>query len=199
MGVAGTTLGCPDNTPDDGVANENCIGYELMGNLDFDADGDGRTWNRATFVLDDGDTESTYFADGWEPIGDGSNPFTAIFEGNGFVIRNLAVRLDQSFIGLFGATTGTIRNLGLEQALADYTGDDNPETYIGTLVGRMTGGSIIASYASGLADGGAGNNDHVGGLVGHNERGAIIASYANVTARGGAGTANKVGWPGGRK
>ena len=192
--AGGVTTGCPDNTPDNGVANENCVGYELMGNLDFDRNGNGYTWNRATLAVDSGDTESTYFADGWEPIGDGSNPFTAIFEGNGFVIRNLAVRLDQSFIGLFGELTGTIRNLGLEQALADYTGDDNPETYIGTLVGRMmTGGSIIASYASGLADGGAGDRDHVGGLVGHNVGGAITASYANVTARGGAGGLNKVG------
>ena len=38
------------------------------------------------------------------------------------MIRNLAISRAQEDIGLFGRSTGTIRNLGLEQALADYTG-----------------------------------------------------------------------------
>ena len=123
--ATGITTGCPDATPDDSTVNENCTGYELMNDLDFDRDGDG-TWNSTTFALDSNDSQTPWFdtADGgWLPIGDGSNPFAATFEGNGFVIRNLAIRRNQSYIGLFGRIhNATIRNLGLENALADYTG-----------------------------------------------------------------------------
>ena len=63
----------------------------------------------------------------WESSNNDDSPFTATFEGNGHVIRNLAIRRDQTTIGLFGYTSGTatIRNLGLEEALADYTGSSN--------------------------------------------------------------------------
>ena len=200
--AAGVTTGCPGGT---------CRGYELVNDLDFDADGDGSTWDSATLDLDEDDSMAPYFVvvssmvpsmdggmvaimvGGWQPIGDASDPFTAIFEGNGHVIRNLAIRRDQEFTGLFGDVNGgTIRNLGLEEALADYTGTNDTETHIGTLVGRMVNATLIASHASGVANGGTGEDDNVGGLVGQNWNSAIIASYANVTALGGDGD-DKVG------
>ena len=53
-----------------------------------------------------------------------SNPFTATFEGNGHVIRNLAIRRDLEYHRpLRLICTGTLRNIGLEEALADYTGE----------------------------------------------------------------------------
>ena len=190
-----TPKAVPDATPDDGVANENCTGYELMSDLDFDADGDSRTWDSADYTLGAGDSQTPYFdtsSGGWEPIGGASNPFSATLEGNGFVIRNLAIRRNQGLLGLFGATTGTIRNLGLEQVLADYTGSIDGDIFIGTLVGRMTSGSITTSYASGVADGGDGDGDVVGGLVGQSG-GTISGSYAAVTTDGGAGHQDVVG------
>ena len=145
--AVGLTTGCPDANPGDGATTEDCIGYELMSDLDFDTDGDGDgTWTGSggTYTLDTGDTQATYFdtaSGGWEPIGvDNNAPFTAIFEGNGFVIRNLAIQRDQSFIGLFGATTGTLRNLGLEQALADKTGSS------GANIGLLAGVNIAWRY-----------------------------------------------------
>ena len=53
-------------------------------------------------------------------------------------------------------------------------------------------GNIIASYATGDADGGIGN-DVVGGLVGRQGVGNIIASYATGNADGGGGNEDQVG------
>ena len=159
----GITTGCPQT---------GCSGYELTSDLDFDTDGDG-TWreNSGAYMLDDKDSRAPYFvvsegSGGWEPIGTSRNPFTATLEGNGFVIRNLGVRRDQANIGLIGYSVGTIRNLGLEQALADYTGNSDSNVYIGPLAGTMRRGAITACHASGVARGGSGTFDIVGGLVG---------------------------------
>ena len=193
--------GCP--AQDEG----GCRGYELMQDLDFDGDGDGRTWSSlgsgdgdAGYTLDPGDSQADYFrvangTGGWEPIGDGSSPFTAVFDGNGHSIRNLAIRRAQQYIGLFGAIDGeaAIGNLGLIDNLADYTGSSDESTYIGGLVGRQEGGSIRASHATGPAAGGNSNNDDVGGLVGIMEGGSITASYATGPVDGGNGTKDSVG------
>ena len=176
---------------------------------------------------------SAYFlvqggAGGWLPIGDGTNPFVAVFDGNSHTISNLAIRRDQTHVGFFGAIGGgaSIRNLGLIDNLADYTGSSDSNIYIGGLVGqqldgsitasyatgaaaggnsvgglvgRQLGGSITASYATGAADGGDGGNNHVGGLVGHQRGGSITASYATgaAAAAGGDGHDNHVGGAGG--
>ena len=47
----------------------------------------------------------------------------------------------------------------------------------GGLVGQQADGVITASYATGIADGGNGENDTVGGLVGVQSGGSIRASY----------------------
>ena len=180
-----------------------CHGYELVQDLDFDGDGDGRTWRGdgdGGYSLDPEDN-ADYFpveedgTGGWLPIGDGTNPFIAVFEGNGYTISSLATRRDQVYIGLFGRTgsDAIIRNLGLIDNLADYTGSSGAPNYIGSLVGRQKGGSIMASYATGPAAGGAGGLDYVGGLVGRQDDGSITASYATGPAAGGAGGFDHVG------
>ena len=182
-----------------GCPGTGCIGYELTENLDFDVDGDG-TWSGNAedgFTLDSGDTEANYFpvdAGGWLPIGSEANPFVAVFDGKGHTISNLAIRRNQTYIGLFGATGGAavIRNLGLVDNLADYTGSSDSNTYIGGLVGQSEG-SITASYATGDADGGDGKKDRVGGLVGVQEDGSITASYATGDADGGKDNTDIVG------
>ena len=63
------------------------------------------------------------------------------------------------------------------------------------LVGGLVGendGTITASYATGTADGGDDDGDDVGGLVGYND-GSITASYATGTADGGGGNSDAVG------
>ena len=155
----GSTAGCP---------NAACNGYELMNDVELDTDGDGQTWTQdssGNYSLDSGDSAAPYFvidssgSGGWQPVGDSANAFNAIFDGNGYVIRNLAIRSELDSIGLFGATTAnaSIRNVALINNLSDYTGSRNSAVYIGGLVGLQNGGSITGSYATGNADGGAGD------------------------------------------
>ena len=191
----GNSSGCPDSI---------CRGYELMRDLDFDGDDDGRTWSGNGddgYVLDSGDNQADYFpvnssgVGGWMPIGDFNNAFIAVFDGNGHSIRNLAIRGNQTYIGLFGLTGSgaAIRNLGLIDNLADHTGSSNVTIFSGGLVGLQEGGSITASYATGPADGGGGNFDVVGGLVGALVGGSITASYATGPASGGTGNGDVAG------
>ena len=191
----GDSSGCPVT---------GCIGYELTGNLDFDLNGDGTSWsgnNEGSYTLDEGDSNDDYFlvdddgAGGWLPIGDKINPFAAVFDGKGHRISNLSIRRDQTYVGLFGSIGGgaVIQNLGLIDNLADYTGSSSAFTHIGGLVGQQSGGSITASYATGAADGGDGDEDSVGGLVGSLQSGSITGSYATGDADGGDGDNDLVG------
>ena len=189
----GNSFGCPAAS---------CHGYELVQGLDFDGDDDGGTWQGDSdggYTLDADDSQADYFpvvsgAGGWLPIGDATNPFAAVFDGNSHTISNLAIRRNQTHVGLFGVTGGgaAIRNLGLIDNLADYTGSSNRQIYIGGLVGEQSDGSITASYATGAAAGGDGRKDDVGGLVGA-QGGSITASYATGAAAGGDGDLDRVG------
>ena len=190
-------------------ATTTCTGYELMQSVDFEQDSDNSTYNQATYALDPDDHHAIYFpitggTGGWLPIGDATNPFSTIFEGNGFFIRDLAVRRNQTYIGMFGYadSSAIIRNIRLLNSLADYAGSADSITYIGNLV-AYNEGTISASHVDlhpinggptdgGPADGGNGNNDRVGGLVGQNS-GTIIASYATGTADGGNGIDDSIG------
>ena len=187
----------------DGCPGTGCNGYELAGDLDFDTDGDG-SWSGdsdAGYTLDVDDSRAPYFvvdADGtggWQPIGAVAAPFAAVFDGNGHRIRNLGIRRAQPDIGLFGVIGegAAVRNLGLVDNLADYTGSDGGDNYIGGLAGRQSDGSITASHATGPAAGGDGDNDHVGGLVGEQSSGSITASYARGPADGRDGDNDHVG------
>ena len=187
--AVGNSLGCPIN-------RGGCHGYELMRDLDFDDDGDGSSWYvvDGVYMLDAEEEQDDYFpvesgAGGWSPIGDGKSPFVADFDGNSRTISNLAIRRDQIYLGFFGAIAGNavIRNLGLIDNLADYTGSSDGSIYIGGLVGWQDGGTITASYATGAVAGGVGNSDVIGGLVGRQNGGMITASYATGAVGGGGG------------
>ena len=203
----GNTFGCPA---------AGCNGYELTGDLDFDADGDGTSWSDdgdGGYLLDAGDSRAPYFvvdedgAGGWQPISDAVfNPFIAVFDGNGYAIRNLAIRRKQQHIGLFGAlgSPAAIRNIGLVANLADSS-DEVGEASIGGLAGSLRGGSITASYATGPVVGRGVRIrltlakppvSYVGGLVGliapahqgADIAGSITASYATGPVVSGTGS-----------
>ena len=103
----------------------------------------------------------------WSPIGHYLNihgesrlqSFSAMFDGRGHRVTNINInRPDQSDIGLFAFTDDAeIRNLTLE--FNTIAGD----SYVGSLVGRIRGGSIDNVIATGEEVRGAIN---VGGLVG---------------------------------
>ena len=217
----GSTEGIPspatehENCDDDDAATTVTLcGYELIGNLDFANGADygsgvvNTEWRPD--MTDPGDATNA----GFPSIGTSTNRFTAIFEGNGNVIKNLYIR-SAGNVGLFDTVgaNGIIRNVGLSQAsLYGSTGRDNigglvaynrgtitashadlshvegggGADKIGGLVGRTeTSSVILASHATGDPRGGD-SNDFVGGLVGENN-GRIIASYATGNPHGGDG------------
>ncbi|BAK70209.1 beta strand repeat-containing protein [Aliarcobacter butzleri] len=106
---------------------------------------------------------------GWNPIGNYLNNFNGTFDGKGFTISDLYInRLSQSYVGLFGWISGTIKNLGLVDE--NITGN----SAVGGLVG-INNGTIQNSYATGLV---TGSGSTIGGLVGQNY-GTIQNSYAS--------------------
>ncbi len=162
---------------------EDCKGYELMNNLSFDLDDDDDTYTgdqTAGYILDNDDNalyfvvtgDATNYSGGWLPIDD----FATTFEGNHKTITGLAIRRTNSNIGMFGslATDGVVRNIHLDKNLAQYTGSASSGINVGGLVGKISGGTIVASSTTGNVYGG----NNAGGLVGVLSGGNIVASYA---------------------
>ena len=149
-----------------GIEKLRCSGYELVNDLDFDSNQDGLM-----------DTNDDYWngGEGWAPLGEySSNPFTAIFEGNGYVINNLTInRPNTDYVGLFGyVNNAQIHQLGLSGKLMSVIGDGN----VGALIGRAgDNNQISVIYNTGSV---AGSSSSVGGLVGYlNAHNLISASY----------------------
>lgn len=143
---------------------------------------DYKTGN-CTFVLANDIDLST--VDNWTPIGDGY-AFGGTFDGNGYTISNLKINTTNNPTGLFGWTTGTIKNLGVENV--NITGASDVGGLIGKAAGTVsncytTGSVIMASYTT--DSGGTAVVSDAGGLVGTNF-GKIIDCYseANVTGDG---------------
>ena len=166
-------MGCPDNQ---------CAGYELANNLDF---------NDAASYASGAVNANWTSGGGWLPIGVGDNSFSATFEGNDHTIANLfidygkraASNIPIPFVaGLFGVSEGDIHRIGLVNV--DASGDDD----VGGLVGENRG-SISSSYATGSVSG----DDAVGGLVGENY-GDISSSYATGSVSGDERVGGLVGW-----
>ena len=146
-----STQGCPES---------GCIGYELMTDLDFNADASYRTTsNKVTWTT----------ASGWSPIGSDSNRFSGVFEGNGHTISNLYIDRTRNDIGLFAVTAATaqIQNIKLLNATIQGAID------VGSLVGSNFGLIINSDVTTATIVG----NSQIGGLVGAN-RGDIISSFA---------------------
>ena len=166
-----TGMGCPTA----------CVGYELMADLDFDTNGNGRP-----------DAGDAYWNDGagWTPIGDlvrGSfggtvSRFNAIFEGNGFTISSLYIGVADSGVpsgsGRYGGLFGITGADSLLQQVRLVSVNVSSGSRVGGLVGG-NGGTVVASYATGNVS----SDLHAGGLVGWNG-GTVVASYATGNVSG---------------
>ena len=166
--TAATRMGCPSGA---------CTGYELAAHLDFDTDGDGRTYtgSGASAAGDDGDA---YYngGDGWLQIAVWPNTYDATFKGNGFIISNLFIkRTTTSYLGLIGqlGAAGRVESVGLYNAFV------HGQNFAGPLVG-LNEGTVTTSWSSGAVRGA----QFVGGLVGYNNTNSankpstIIASWS---------------------
>ena len=187
------SVGCPSNA---------CSGYELTTDLDFDTNDNG-TWSliNGSYTLDSADSDPVYFdtsTGGWVPIGSEDAPFTAIFDGQGHTIHNLAIRQRHAEKGLFGAISGNavIRALSLVDALVTASAINGfDDAFLGALVGKQLGGIIVACSADATVAGWpSASHNRLGGLVGHSQ-GSIYASYSvgEVSVLGSGGTSNHLG------
>jgi hypothetical protein len=127
------------------------------------------------------DGESFDGVEGWKPIGNDTNPFTGIFNGNFNQITNLWInRTLSSNVGFFGSISGAqIRNLGVEIAEGKEVRGDSSVGGIAGFAKAISNGNdnipviIINSYSIGNIIG-----DHsVGGIVG--EISGLVETYDN--------------------
>ncbi|MEH6450450.1 MAG: autotransporter subunit C [Oleispira sp.] len=140
-----------------GVYQQRCSGYELIQDLDFDTNKNG--------LIDSGDgywnENIDGVSEGWLPFGDSYNPFSAVFNGNGYVINNLTInRPMTNYIGLFGhIQNATIENVRIAGVHSSITGDD----YVGALIGYATERNLVRNiHVTANVSG----DQNVGGIVG---------------------------------
>ncbi len=88
---------------------------------------------------------------GWEPIGAGpEDAFTGVFDGNGYSIRRIRIVVRQTllpqYIGIFGYTAGTIRNLrSSDHSITISSSAASTKEYLG--LGKIFIGSIAGANA----------------------------------------------------
>ncbi|MFC4541106.1 CARDB domain-containing protein [Halosolutus amylolyticus] len=127
--------------------------------------------------VDASETETWDAGAGFEPIGDES-PFDGSFDGQNHTITGLTIdRPSDNNVGLFGRTTGTIKNVYLEDI--DVRGG---ERNTGTLVGENAGDVKEVSVTGSVK----GEGREVGGLIGFLEDGdgTVERSGADVDVSG---------------
>lgn len=153
-------------------------------------------------------------AKGFKPIGTSGKSFTGSFDGRSHAISNLFInRSGENYIGLFGATSASIANVGLVNVNATGKGA------VGGLAGEIWSGVISDSYVTGNVAGSdfvgglvgnsgsyqvsvqraysvvnvTGTGWNIGGLVGNQSGGSLENVYATGNVRGGSGVGGLVG------
>ena len=122
------------------------------------------------------DFQSSY----WIPIGMQHNPFTGVFDGNGYSVKNLEIRSyagKNYHFGLFGMVTGTIRNLGVEN-VSIWVYDANG-IFVGSVAGEARGAFLKNCHSSGKIRFESGTALSVvgGGIIGSSYMGAVSECY----------------------
>jgi filamentous hemagglutinin family protein len=111
----------------------------------------------------------------FNPLGNDGKFYSGTFDGLNFTLSNLKIsRGSMDYVGLFGFSAGTIRNLGL------VGGSVIGGTFVGGLVGYNLGGAISNANATSAVSG----TNVVGGLVGFSD-GMIGSVYATGSVSGG--------------
>lgn len=143
-----------------------------------------RNYLDSNFVLNNNiDLSSFSEGLGWEPLGffvnfqsEENQPFTGIFDGQGYTISNLTITNPDGGGGLFGFLhNGTIRNVKLEN--------------VNVNVGVNGASSLLIIKISGIvencsASGVVNGVDYVGGLIGVDFGGGVYSSSSSVSVSG---------------
>jgi hypothetical protein len=140
--------GCPLSIVD-GHPVAICVGYELISDIDFDSNQDGKFndqdnyWNSGEGFIEIPRLSGT-------------------LEGNGFVIRNLYMDNDEFLTGFMGGGINlTVQNLGFENALVKTS-----QRHVGGMMGYANNVVIKSSFFKGHVEAQNGYESYVGGLVG---------------------------------
>ncbi len=105
----------------------------------------------------------------WTPIGTATAPFTGNFSGDGYAVKNLILGdANASYTGLFGASSGTIMNVGIE------SGRIVGKEFVGAIVGSSSG-TVYGCYNN--ADVTSEGSRATGGICGFDSAGTISACY----------------------
>ena len=141
----------------------------------------------------------------WTPIGEtvadlimGGHEyfvFSGNFDGNGYTIKNLTIGTETSpysgdVCGLFGATSGTIEDVVLENVSINYVGGNHSSGYGFRMGGALVGysmGDIVNCTVTGLdmkagSDGSYVALNSIGGLVGIQDGGTTV-SHSRVSGK----------------
>ncbi len=110
----------------------------------------------------------------WTPIGNNTNIYAGIFDGNNHTINGLYTNNEQaSYVGLFGTISGTVKNVGVTNV--SFSG-----TYsVGGVCG-YNNGTIQNCYSTGSITNG---DQNAGGVCGFNG-GTIQNCYSECTVEG---------------
>ena len=141
----------------------------------------------------------------WDPIGDTVSAlilggkdylvFAGNFDGKGYTIKNLTIGIEASpysgdVCGLFGATSGTIEDVVLENVSINYIGEKYSSAYYFRMAGALVGysmGDIVNCTVTGLdmkagSDGSYVTLNSIGGLVGIQD-GDTTVSHSRVSGK----------------
>ena len=121
----------------------------------------------------------------WLPIGSNNTPFTGTFDGQGHSIKNIVIKTNKSYSGLFGKAQGaTIKNFSVSGTLAVAEGSSEHGTvgyaYATAISDVHSALNITTSKAN--AD-----TKHIGGIAG------TIASGTNINRCSYSGTLTDAG------
>ena len=82
----------------------------------------------------------------WTPIGSESTPYTGTFDGQGYTISGMTIENAESYSGLFGNVTGTVKNFTVTGSIT-ITGDETVAKVggaVGSLGTASAGGTSAA-------------------------------------------------------
>jgi filamentous hemagglutinin family protein len=132
----------------------------------------------------------------WTPIGVASGSaqnsgagYDGSFTGLGHTVSNLTLVGTFAYVGLFGDSSGTIRDIGIVNPHVSATGTtltfghttlNIPASIVGALLGENDTGVVLNAFATGGTISAASGDGTLGGLVGENN-GIINNAYATTT------------------
>ncbi len=166
------TIGTPYTLTDiyglQGMASSTLLASNFALANSVDAFGTG-AWNGGAGFVPIGTDGNGNGWDGASFSNGGTTGHSGTFDGGGYAITELTIDRPTAFlVGLFGVSTGTLRNVNLTDALV--TGSDQT----GMLLGFGNGATVSGSMASGEVNGG----NATGGLIGY-EIGTVSQSSAS--------------------